>query len=67
MKFWIEKSELTGCKGDLFLKSDREHCHLKESVEYLLNSEIFIKSNPHLIGIYQKALEMMKSGKTGPV
>ena len=67
MNFKIEKSELTGCKGCLFLKSDDGHCHLPSSVDKLLRAEVFRDNNPSLVPIFEKAQEMMARGETGQV
>lgn len=65
--FYIEKSNLTGNKGDLFLKDNRGHCHLLESVKRLLESETFRDHNRRLIPTFEKAKEMMEKGQTGIV
>jgi hypothetical protein len=67
MKFWIERSELIGVRGELFLKSDNGHCHGIYSVDYLLQIDRFRKYNEKIVPIFEKALEMMKSNQTGPV
>lgn len=67
MKFWIERSELTGTLGGFFLRSDKGHCHGGYSVGFLLSNERFRTDNPGLVPIFEKALEMMKNEQTGPV
>ena len=39
--FYIKKSNLTTLEGVLFLKDNTGHCHLLESVNKSLESEIF--------------------------
>lgn len=67
MKFEVEKSTLPFLEGVLLLKSNVGHCYLQETVKDLLNSPIFKNSNPDLVPIYEKGLDMMKKGITGIV
>lgn len=65
INFEIIKSNLTTLNGALFLVSDAHHCHSKESVKKLLDSDDFRESNADLVPIYEKALEIMDKGVTG--
>ncbi len=70
MTFKIEKSKLTGVKGELFLigsGKDQKHCHCFLSVSNLLNSNVFRKNNKSLISIFEKAYKMMSNNETGNI
>jgi len=49
------------------LVSDQGHSHYKEAIEMLLQSEMFIKHNAHLLYIYCVGLSMMDDGNTGKI
>jgi len=49
------------------LVSDQGHSHYKEAIEMLLQSEMFIKHNAHLLYIYCVGLSMVDNGITGKV
>lgn len=46
--FYIEKSTITTSGGTILLKDHTGHCHTLESVQILLKSDVFRKSNPTL-------------------
>ena len=49
------------------LVSDAGHSHYKEAIEMLLQSEMFIKHNAHLLSYYHSGLCMIESDTTGEI